>query len=143
MEKKKIALIQADWHNEIVRQCRESFLSALDEEFKVDVVTVPGSLEIPLQAKLKAKTGEYAAVCCVGFVTDGGIYRHEFVAHAVLQGIMRAQLDTEVPILSAILTPQESFAEDGSNRDQYDFFMKHMVVKGKELAAACMKIVEV
>ena len=31
-------------------------------------------------AKKLAKTGRYAAVCASGFVVDGGLYRHEFVA---------------------------------------------------------------
>ena len=38
-------------------------------------------------AKKLAKTGKYVAVACSGLVVDGGIYRHDFVAHAVLQGI--------------------------------------------------------
>lgn len=134
---KKVAFIQAGWHNDIVGQCRESFLKNLNDSFEVEVFDVPGSLEIPLKAKMLAKTGKYAAVCCAGFVTDGGIYRHDFVAHAVLQGIVNAQLATEVPILSAVLTPQEPFAEDGSKPEQHAFFFEHMTVKGKELAAAC------
>lgn len=142
MEKKKIAFVQAGWHDDIVGQCRIAFLESIGDSFEVDVVTVPGSLEIPLQAKKLAKTGDYEAVCCAGFVTDGGIYRHDFVAHAVLQGIVNAQLETEVPILSAVLTPQEQFAEDGSKPEQHEFFFNHMLVKGKELAAACKQIVE-
>jgi 6,7-dimethyl-8-ribityllumazine synthase len=70
----------------------------------VEFFSTPGSLEIPLMAKKLAKSGRYAAVCASGRVVDGGIYRHEFVAHAVLQGIMQTSLETEVPVLSAVLT---------------------------------------
>jgi len=143
MEKKQIVFIEAAWHSDIVGQCREAFLEQVGDSYEVAVITVPGSLEIPLQAKLAAKTGTYAAVCCAGFVTDGGIYRHEFVAQAVLQGMMDAQLETEVPILSAVLTPQEPFAEDGGNPEQYDFFFTHMRTKGEELASACRAIVSI
>ena len=137
----KVAFIQAAWHQDIVGQCRESFQKNIDDSFEVEVFDVPGSLEIPLKAKMLAKSGDYAAVCCAGFVVDGGIYRHEFVAHAVLQGIVNAQLATEVPILSAVLTPREPFAEDDSNPEQHKFFFEHMKVKGKELAAAVAAIV--
>jgi 6,7-dimethyl-8-ribityllumazine synthase len=52
-----------------------------------------------------AATGRYAAVVAAAFVVDGGIYRHEFVAQAVVDGLMRAGMDTGVPVLSVSLTP--------------------------------------
>ena len=57
----------------------------------------PGAFEIPLHAKRLATSGRYAAVVGAGLVVDGGIYRHEFVADAVVNGLMRVQLDTDVP----------------------------------------------
>lgn len=38
-------------------------------------------------------------------VVDGRIYHHQFVAQAVIDGLMRAGLDTGVPVLSVSLTP--------------------------------------
>ena len=73
-----------------------------------------------------------------GFVVDGGIYRHEFVAQAVLQGIVQTSLETEVPILSAVLTPHHFH----DHADHQEFFRSHMVTKGKELAGACLAIIE-
>ncbi|WP_204322835.1 6,7-dimethyl-8-ribityllumazine synthase, partial [Streptococcus pneumoniae] len=69
-------------------------------ETSVDLFEVPGAFEIPLQAKLLARTGRYAAIVAAGFVVDGGIYRHEFVADAVISGLMRVQMDTDVPVIS-------------------------------------------
>jgi 6,7-dimethyl-8-ribityllumazine synthase len=68
----------------------------------------------------------------------GGIYRHDFVAHAVLQGIMQTSLETEVPVLSAVLTPHH-FHEHAVHAD---FFKQHMRTKGTELAEACVAIVD-
>ena len=62
--------------------------------------------EIPLHAKLLAKTGKYAAIVASGLVVDGGIYRHEFVADAVIAALMQVQLETEVLIWPAAQTPQ-------------------------------------
>lgn len=104
----------------------------------IEFFSAPGSLEIPLMAKKLAKTGKYAAVCASGFVVDGGIYRHEFVAQAVLQGIVQTSLETEVPILSAVLTPHQFH----DHADHHEFFRSHMVTKGKELAGACLSIIE-
>jgi 6,7-dimethyl-8-ribityllumazine synthase len=68
-----------------------------------------------------------------GFVVDGGIYRHEFVASSVIDALMRVQLETEVPVISVVLTPQ-AFHEHDTHRQ---FFTKHFVAKGEEAARAC------
>jgi 6,7-dimethyl-8-ribityllumazine synthase len=77
-------------------------------------------------------------VCASGFVVDGGIYRHDFVAHAVLQGIVQTSLETEVPVLSAVLTPHH-FHDHAVHEA---FFKEHMRTKGTELAQACLSIIE-
>jgi 6,7-dimethyl-8-ribityllumazine synthase len=139
---KRIAYIQAAWHTDITDRCKEAFVAELTkrgfDRSGVDFYSAPGSLEIPLMAKKLAKTGKYAAVCASGLVVDGGIYRHEFVAQAVLHGIVQTSLETEVPVLSAVLTPQQ-FHE---HQVHLDFFREHMVTKGQELAHACLAVIE-
>ena len=103
----------------------------------VDYFEVPGSFEIPLQAKLLARSGRYAAIVAAGFVVDGGIYRHEFVAEAVISGLMRVQLDTGVPVISMVLTPQRFHEHDEHRR----FFREHFVIKGTEAATACLETI--
>src|SRR5262245_51664789 len=106
---KTIAYVQASWHTDITDHCKTAFMAEMARHGygpgDVEHFSAPGSLEIPLMAKKLAKTGRYAAVCASGLVVNGGIYRHEFVAQAVLQGIVQTSLDTEVPVLSAVLTP--------------------------------------
>jgi 6,7-dimethyl-8-ribityllumazine synthase len=138
----KIAYVQAAWHTDITDRCKEAFLATFAKHghgpASIDFFSAPGSLEIPLMAKKLAKTGKYAAVCASGLVVDGGIYRHEFVAQAVLHGIVQTSLETEVPILSAVLTPHH-FHEHAAHAD---FFRAHMVTKGQELAEACLAIID-
>jgi 6,7-dimethyl-8-ribityllumazine synthase len=137
----KFAYIQAAWHTEITDNCREAFVDEFQRlghsPAEVEFFTVPGSLEIPLLAKKLAKTGDYLAVCASGLVVDGGIYRHEFVAQAVLSGIMQVSIETEVPVLSAVLTSHH-FHEHAVHTA---FFTEHMRVKGGELARACDAVV--
>ena len=134
----RIAFVQACWHRSIVESGRDGFLRELEQlgvaRDRVDVFEVPGSLEIPLHAKLLARTGRYAAVVAAGFVVDGGIYRHEFVAQSVIDGLMTVQLETEVPVLSMVLTPQR-FHE---HHEHVAFFTGHMTKKGAEAAIACV-----
>jgi 6,7-dimethyl-8-ribityllumazine synthase len=138
---KRIAFVQSCWHRDIVDVARTSFLAAIEKEGlsgdDVDLYEVPGAFEIPLQAKLLAKTGRYAAIVAAGFVVDGGIYRHEFVAEAVINGLMQVQLETEVPVISAVLTPQAFHEHDEHRR----FFAEHFVTKGAEAASACARTI--
>jgi 6,7-dimethyl-8-ribityllumazine synthase len=138
----RIAFVQSCWHKDIVDRCREGFVRELPRlglpKDRIDFFEVPGAFEIPLQAKRLAKTGRYAAIVAAGLVVDGGIYRHEFVADAVISALMRVQLDTEVPVISAVLTPQR-FHEHDEHRN---FFLAHFVVKGAEAARACARTIE-
>jgi 6,7-dimethyl-8-ribityllumazine synthase len=139
---KAIAYVQAAWHTDITEHCKEAFIAEMTKQGypagSVEFFSTPGSLELPLMAKKLAKSGRYAAVCASGFVVDGGIYRHDFVAQAVLQGIVQTSLETEVPVLSAVLTPHHFH----DHAVHVEFFKRHMRTKGKELAEACVSIVE-
>jgi 6,7-dimethyl-8-ribityllumazine synthase len=140
----RIAFIQSSWHADLTKGCRDAFLEELarvnrsatgGDAFAVDGFEVPGAFEIPLHAKLLAKGGRYAAVAAAGLVVDGGIYRHEFVAQAVIDGLMRVQLETEVPVFTAVLTPQQFHEHEPHRR----FFAEHAAVKGRELAVALVQ----
>lgn len=135
----RFCFIQASWHADIVNQGRDAFLAEMARHGVmpegIDLFEVPGAFEIPLHAQQLARTGRYAAVVACGLVVDGGIYRHEFVADAVISGLMRVQLDTGVPVFSAVLTPQHFHEHEEHRR----FFTDHLAVKGKEVAQACLR----
>lgn len=136
--KARVALISASWHADIVVRARDAFLAEatrLGQSAKtIDLFEVPGAFEIPLQAQTLARSGRYDAIVACALVVDGGIYRHEFVAHAVIDGLMRVQLDTGVPVISSVLTPKD-FHEHG---EHLKFFSEHFVKKGAEAARACL-----
>jgi len=133
----RIAFVQACWHREVVEEAKVAFLAEIEARHiprdRVDIFEVPGSFEIPLHAQLLAKTRRYTAIVAAGLVVDGGIYRHEFVSDTVIKALMDVQLRTEVPVFSAVLTPQQ-FHE---TQPHFDFFRKHFAVKGVEVAEAC------
>lgn len=141
-EARRIAFIQACWHRDIVDRAWEAFLPEMAAAgwpgAHVDRVELPGVFEIPLHAKRLAGSGRYAAIVAAGFVVNGGIYRHDFVSAAVIDGLMRVQLDTEVPVLSCVLTPHYFHEHDEHRR----FFAEHFRVKGREVAAACARMLE-
>jgi 6,7-dimethyl-8-ribityllumazine synthase len=139
---KKIAIIASGWHADIVSHS----VSAIETEFEqhavprtcLDVYHVPGAFELPLHAMRLARLGSFDAIIACGLVVNGGIYRHEFVTASVIDGLMRVQLDTDVPVFSAVLTPRD-FHE---HEDHLQFFKAHFVKKGAEVARACLATLE-
>jgi 6,7-dimethyl-8-ribityllumazine synthase len=139
---RRVAFVQAQWHSDIVHQARDAFLAEMKRLGvpldTIDIFDVPGAFEIPLHAKRLALSGRYAAIVGAALVVDGGIYRHEFVANTVVSALMTVQLETNVPVLSAVLTPHH-FHEHVEHRK---YFHRHFAVKGTEAAEACVKTIE-
>ncbi len=132
----RYACIKAAWHSHIVDRALDGFCAVIDPEL-VDVFDVPGAFEMPLLARDLANTGKYGAVAAAALVVDGGIYRHDFVASAVVDGLMRAGMDSGVPVLSVSLTPHHFQETDHHNA----IYTAHFVEKGREAANAALKIV--
>ncbi len=137
----RFAFIQSCWHDDIVNQGRDAYLAEMKRQGidrkAIDLLEVPGAFELPLLAKRLARSGHYAAIVACGFVVNGGIYRHEFVAEAVVSGLMSVQLETDVPVLSVVLTPLNFH----DHEDHQRFFAEHFVVKGTQAAQACVQTV--
>ena len=134
----RVAIVAARWHADIVDSAVSAFRTGLAGRgfLDVDVVEVPGAFEIPLKVKRLATSGEYAAVAACALIVDGGIYRHDFVASTVLEALMQVQLETNVPVFSAVLTPHHFHGHD----EHQSFFLRHFSVKGRELADAAATV---
>ncbi|SDV51537.1 6,7-dimethyl-8-ribityllumazine synthase [Chitinasiproducens palmae] len=137
-DRPRIAFIQSCWHRDLVDRCRDAFLHQLAaagiDPTAVACHEVPGAFELPLLAKRIARCGAHDAIIAAGLVVDGGIYRHEFVAQAVISGLMQVQLETLTPVFSAVLTPHQFHG----GAEHIGFFSNHMAVKGREVADACV-----
>ena len=130
----RFAFIKAKWHADITDQALAGF-----QEFipNIAVFDVPGAFEMPLLAKRLA--ADYDAIACAALVVDGGIYRHDFVADAVVKGLLDVGLQTDTPILSICLTPHH-FHETAHHTAIY---RDHFKIKGREAAEAALAITSV
>ena len=118
-------------------QALTGFLKLIPAD-RVDVFDVPSAFELSLIFRGLAKSGHYSAIACASFVVDGGIYRHDFVAQSVVDGLMRMGLDTGVPVLSVSLTPHNYQETDHHNA----IFRNHFLEKGREAAVVALSILE-
>jgi len=97
---------------------------------EVDVVTVPGALEIPAAIALAAETGRYDGFVALGVVIRGETYHFEIVAGESARGIMALALDG-LAIGNGILTIEnEAQALARARPDEKD--------KGGEAAKAAL-----
>ena len=127
----RVAFVQSAWHREVVAECREAFLAEIEARHiaraHIDVFEVPGSFEIPLHVQLLAKTRRYTAIVAAGLVVDDA-----YVAETVIRALMDVQLRTEIPVFSAVVTPQQ-FRETAD----VEFLRRHFASKGMGVAEAC------
>ena len=109
----RIAIVWSRFNEEIVKL----LLTACDRELlelgvaaaDIDVVSVPGALEIPLalQSLALERRGfglKYDALIALGAVVRGETYHFELVANESARGVLEVQLETGVPVANGILT---------------------------------------
>jgi 6,7-dimethyl-8-ribityllumazine synthase len=108
---RRIGIVCARWNEVVTGRLLHGARRTLAErgvaEDDVDLAWVPGAFELPLAAKVMAGTGRYDAVIAIGCVIRGDTAHFEYVAGPAAEGIMGAQLSTEVPIILAVLTVED------------------------------------
>jgi 6,7-dimethyl-8-ribityllumazine synthase len=103
------AIVASRFNHFVVDRLVEGALDALARHGadlgKVTVVRVPGSFEIPVAAKRIAASRKHDAVICLGAVIRGGTPHFDFIAAEVTKGIAQAGMETGVPIIYGVITP--------------------------------------
>ena len=104
----RYAIVVARFNDLVTRRLLDGALDTLRRHGASDnnltVVWVPGSFELPLVADKLAKSKKYAAVCCLGAVIQGETSHHEYINHQMAAGILRAGIESGIPVLFGVLT---------------------------------------
>ena len=104
----RIGLVQARFNEEHCQALSESCINELlalgVSHADIQLVTVPGALEIPFALSQLVKTDEFDALIALGAVIRGETYHFELVSNESASGITRISLDAGVPIANGILT---------------------------------------
>ncbi|MFP5255968.1 MAG: 6,7-dimethyl-8-ribityllumazine synthase [Acidimicrobiia bacterium] len=107
----RIGVVRARWNAHIVDRLAEGVgrgLSGLGvRPGDVVDVTVPGSFELPMGARVLAASGQVDAVICLGCVIRGETTHYELVAGESAAGIQQVQLATGVPVAFGVLTTED------------------------------------
>jgi 6,7-dimethyl-8-ribityllumazine synthase len=107
-EGRAFALVVARFNDFVTSKLLEGAVDTLVRlgvsESDITVAWVPGAFEIPVAAAAMAKSGNYAAVICLGTVIRGETPHFDFVAGQCAAGIAAAARDTGVPVIMGVLT---------------------------------------
>jgi 6,7-dimethyl-8-ribityllumazine synthase len=128
----RIGVVQARFNASIGDRMREGCLAELARlgvgEDDIEIVSVPGALEIPLALRLLAQSDEFDALVAIGCVIRGETYHFELVCNESAAGITRVQLDTLLPVANAILTVENEAQAEAR------------IVKGAEAARVAVEM---
>lgn len=106
----RFGIVASKFNESISDQLLAEAIKALQEagatEEALEVVRVPGAFEIPLVARHLARTGQFDAVICLGAVIRGDTPHFEYIAGEASRGILRASMDTNVPVVFGVLTTE-------------------------------------
>lgn len=134
------AIVVSEFNDEITDELLSGTVSqlvALGVTKKyIKVVRVPGAVELPLVAKLLAKTKKYKAIICLGAVIQGDTNHYDYVCQQVSDGCQRVMLDHEIPVIFGVLTTRNL----KQAKDRIGGKEGH---KGKEAAEAAVAMVRV
>tara|TARA_B110000503_G_C6988974_1_gene346508 strand:+ start:228 stop:704 length:477 start_codon:yes stop_codon:yes gene_type:complete len=105
-----IGIVQARFNIDITeglsQACIRELMGLGVLEENIDLVKVPGALEVPLALMSMALSAKYDALIALGCIVRGETYHFELVANESGSGITKVSMDHQIPIANAILTTE-------------------------------------
>jgi 6,7-dimethyl-8-ribityllumazine synthase len=109
-KKLTIGIVQARFNapitNALAEACKQELIALGVLEKNIDLVQVPGALEVPMALQAMAAKLKYDALVALGCIIRGETYHFELVANESGAGVSRVSLDAQVPIANAIITTE-------------------------------------
>ncbi len=99
-----VARFNSLFSEQLLAGCRDALVRHGVDGTRIDVVHVPGAMEIPMVCQRLAGSGGYAAVIALGCVIRGATPHFDMVAKSVTDGCARAGQESGVPVIFGVLT---------------------------------------
>ncbi|MDC2815592.1 6,7-dimethyl-8-ribityllumazine synthase [Leuconostoc suionicum] len=140
LKSKRIAIVVSKFNDLIVKQLLAGAQESLEmhgiDTGNIDIIWVPGALEIPMVAKKIAQDQKYDGIVTLGAVIKGDTAHYDLVINGVANGVSQISLSTDVPIVFGVLTTdtleqaqQRSGAKSGN--------------KGAEVALSLLELINI
>ena len=103
---RRILIVEARFYDHLNDMLVTGAVGAIEAAgYEVELVTVPGALEVPGAIAMAAESGRYDAFVALGVVIRGETYHFEIVSNESARGIMALTMDG-IPIGNGILTTE-------------------------------------
>lgn len=108
LSKTKVAIVVADWNEDITGALYEgAYQSLLEHGIKKQNIirkNVPGTFELTLGSLWMAEQKDVQAVIALGCVIQGDTPHFDYICQAVAYGITEANIKTKKPVIFGVLT---------------------------------------
>lgn len=108
LERQRYAIVVADWNSEITYSMAQgavdTFLKHGVQEDNIDIIHVPGTVELTYGAAHIMKEERVDAVIVIGCVIQGETPHFDYVCQSVTQGVAALNAQGKVPVIFSVLT---------------------------------------
>jgi len=106
--RQRYAIVVADWNSEITYAMAQGAIDTLTkhgvEEDSIDIIHVPGAVELTFGAARVMKEERVNAVIVIGCVIQGDTPHFDYVCQSVTQGVAMLNAQGKVPVIFSVLT---------------------------------------
>ena len=104
----RFCIIAARFNETIVERLLQGAVDALKrhgaDDTQIDIVRVPGAMELPLAAQRVARSRQYEGIVALGAVIRGATPHFDYVCGECASGLSRVGLEADIPIGFGVLT---------------------------------------
>ena len=106
--RQRYAIVVADWNSEITyalaQGAVDTFLKHGVQEDNIDIIHVPGTVELTYGAARIMREERIDAVVVIGCVIQGETPHFDYVCQSVTQGVATLNAQGKVPVIFSVLT---------------------------------------
>ena len=106
--RQRYAIVVADWNSEITyamaQGAIDTFIKHGVQEDNIDVIHVPGTVELTYGAARIMREERIDAVVVIGCVIQGETPHFDYVCQSVTQGVATLNAQGKVPVIFSVLT---------------------------------------
>ena len=108
LSRQRYAIVVADWNSEITfamtQGAIDTFIQHGVPEDNIDILHVPGTVELTYGAARIMKEERVDAVVVIGCVIQGDTPHFDYVCQSVTQGVATLNTQGKVPVIFSVLT---------------------------------------
>ena len=119
----------------LLDHCLKTLIDGKIERSKISVIRVPGAYEIPWTLQEMALSKKYSVLIALGCILKGGTSQNDYISKAVIENIQKISLQTRVPCVLGVITPNTEKQALARTRGEMD--------RGKEAALAALAMLKV